>query len=289
MRQNLCRQGKRDYDRIIQNHHLNNRIFDIRWFDSLESTNNYCKLLDLNTVEEFTVICARSQTAGIGQQGNHWTSEPGKNLTFSLILKPTFLRAADQYSLTMAIALAITDTLDLLISNPKNDQFAPSGRVQIKWPNDIYVGTPSEQHYRKICGILVTNQISGSHIATSICGIGLNVNQTCFPAWVPNPTSLLLEASAPPSPTPFAIDTVLDTVLDCILHRYRQLSLHDGPDAIKTDYLSRLYRLGQEASYFYNGKTIRATITGIDHFGHLLLTTSTGSHLSCALKEISFL
>ena len=331
MRQNLCRQGKRDYDRIIQNHHLNYRIFDIRWFDSLESTNNYCKLLDLNTVEEFTVICARSQTAGIGQQGNHWASEPGKNLTFSLILKPTFLRAADQYSLTMAIALAIADTLDLLISNPKNNQFAPSGRVrfsqrnqfapsgrvrfsqrnqfapsgrvrfsqrnqftpsgriQIKWPNDIYVGTPSEQHYRKICGILVTNQLSGSHIATSICGIGLNVNQTCFPTWVPNPTSLLLEASAPPSPTPFAIDTVLDTVLDCILHRYRQLSLHDGPDAIKTDYLSRLYRLGQEASYFYNGKTIRATITGIDHFGHLLLTTSTGSHLSCALKEISFL
>lgn len=282
---------------------MNNRIFDIRWFDSLESTNNYCKLLDLNTVEEFTVICARSQTAGIGQQGNHWASEPGKNLTFSLILKPTFLRAADQYSLTMAIALAIADTLDLLISNPKNDQFAPSGRVrfsqrnqfapsgriQIKWPNDIYVGTPSEQHYRKICGILVTNQLSGSHIATSICGIGLNVNQTCFPTWVPNPTSLLLEASAPPSPTPFAIDTVLDTVLDCILHRYRQLSLHDGPDAIKTDYLSRLYRLGKEASYFYNGKTIRATITGIDHFGHLLLTTSTGSHLSCALKEISFL
>lgn len=268
---------------------MNNRIFDIRWFDSLESTNNYCKLLDLNTVEEFTVICARSQTAGIGQQGNHWASEPGKNLTFSLILKPTFLRAADQYSLTMAIALAIADTLDLLISNPKSNQFAPSGRIQIKWPNDIYVGTPSEQHYRKICGILVTNQLSGSHIATSICGIGLNVNQTCFPAWVPNPTSLLLEASAPPSPTPFAIDTVLDTVLDCILHRYRQLSLHDGPDAIKTDYLSRLYRLGQEASYFYNGKTIRATITGIDHFGHLLLTTSTGSHLSCALKEISFL
>lgn len=268
---------------------MNNRIFDIRWFDSLESTNNYCKLLDLNTVEEFTVICARSQTAGIGQQGNHWTSEPGKNLTFSLILRPTFLRAADQYSLTMAIALAIADSLDLLISNPKNDQFAPSGRIQIKWPNDIYVGTPSEQHYRKICGILVTNQLSGSHIATSICGIGLNVNQTCFPAWVPNPTSLLLEASVPPSPTPFAIDTVLDTVLDCILHRYRQLSLHDGPDAIKTDYLSRLYRLGQEASYFYNGKTIRATITGIDHFGHLLLTTSTGSHISCALKEISFL
>lgn len=303
MRQNLCRQGKRDYDRIIQNHHLNNRIFDIRWFDSLESTNNYCKLLDLNTVEEFTVICARSQTAGIGQQGNHWTSEPDKNLTFSLILKPTFLRAADQYSLTMAIALAIADTLDLLISNPKSNlfapsgrvrfsqrnQFAPSGRIQIKWPNDIYVGTPSEQHYRKICGILVTNQLSGSHIATSICGIGLNVNQTCFPTWVPNPTSLLLEASAPSSPTPFAIDIVLDTVLDCILHRYRQLSLHDGPDAIKTDYLSRLYRLGQEASYFYNGKTIRATITGIDHFGHLLLTTSTGSHLSCALKEISFL
>ena len=80
---------------------------DIRWFETLESTNNYCKLLDPKTVGEFTVICARRQTAGIGQQGNVWASEPYKNLTFSLILKPTFLAADEQYRLTMAIALAV--------------------------------------------------------------------------------------------------------------------------------------------------------------------------------------
>jgi len=263
--------------------------FDIRWFDTLESTNNYCKLLDPNSVEEFTVICARRQTAGIGQQGNVWVSEPGKNLTFSLILKPTFLAAEDQYNLTMALALAVAETLEQQLSVRRSPLDVPSSpfsvrrsplSVHIKWPNDIYIGD------RKVCGILVTNQLSGGHIASSICGIGLNVNQTQFPDWVPNPTSLLLES--PSLRAPFDLDTVLDIVLHNILRRYSQLRQPSGPDAIRDDYLRRLYRFGIEADYIHDGLPLRATITDIDRYGHLQLTTTTHSHLTCAMKEIRF-
>lgn len=268
---------------------VENRNFDIRWFDTLESTNNYCKLLDINSVEEFTVVCARRQTAGIGQQGNVWVSEAGKNLTFSLILKPTFINAADQYNLTMALALAVAETLEQQFSDLHSPSSVPSSpfsvrrspfSVLIKWPNDIYVGD------RKVCGILTTNHLSDGHISSSICGIGLNVNQTVFPDWVPNPTSLLLES--PSGQNPFDLDAVLGALLDNILRRYSQLRQPSAFGTLRADYLRRLYRLGVEADYIHDGQPLRATITGIDRYGHLQLTTASGTNLSCAMKEIRF-
>ena len=80
-------------------------------FDSLESTNKYCEALDLAEVEDFTCYWALAQTAGIGQQGNHWEAEPGKNLTFSLVLHPTFLPADRQVKLTEALSLGVVDFL----------------------------------------------------------------------------------------------------------------------------------------------------------------------------------
>ena len=127
----------------------------IEKFDTLPSTNQYCELLNLDETEEFTVIVARTQTAGIGQRGNHWEAEPGKNLTFSLVLKPKWLPIADQYQLTKAVSLGITDYLMPLIAEGH-------GRVRIKWPNDIYVDD------KKICGILITHRIAGGQIAASV-------------------------------------------------------------------------------------------------------------------------
>ena len=77
--------------------------------DSVESTNKYCEALDLKQVEDFTCYWALEQTAGIGQKGNHWESASGQNLTFSLVLHPTFLPADRQFKLTQALSLALVD------------------------------------------------------------------------------------------------------------------------------------------------------------------------------------
>lgn len=240
---------------------------DIRFFDTLESTNNYCKLLDLTQVEEFTVICARNQTAGIGQQGNVWVSEPYKNLTFSLILKPTFLPASDQYQLTIAISVAVAETVSQLL---------PNHRTYIKWPNDIYVGD------RKICGTLTINQLTGNEISSAICGIGLNVNQTVFPQWVPNPTSLKLLTCKD-----YDIEELL-SLLTCNIEKC-YLELHHDARNLHAKYMERLYRLGTMARYNYKGADINATITGINAFGQLQLLTDQNQAISCSIKEITFL
>lgn len=233
--------------------------------DSVESTNKYCEVLDLAEVEDFTCYWALEQTAGIGQRGNHWHSAPGLNLTFSLVLKPVWLAAARQFMLTQAISLAITDLLAT---------YHLPHTTHIKWPNDIYVGR------KKISGTLTSARLAGDYIATAICGIGLNVNETDFPDWVPNPTSLRQLTGETYDP-----EEVLHTLLACIEHRYN--ALRDGAD-ISAEYLGLLLGRDEQRRYTYLGQPVTATIEGVDDYGRLLLTTDEGSQLCCNMKELAY-
>lgn len=234
-------------------------------FETLASTNQYCKLLDLTETEEFTIIVASEQTAGKGQQGNRWDSERGKNLTFSIVLKPTFMDPARQYELTKALALGVSDVVGRKIGKGKE--------VRIKWPNDIYVGM------RKICGILVENHI-GRRFESAVCGIGINVNQQQFAEWVPNPTSLSLETGQP-----YDLEPLLEETVAAIADRYDALR-RGKEQEIDEAYLKRLLCYGVAHRYQYHGEEVEATITGVGRWGHLELTSSNGEKMSCGMKEI---
>lgn len=271
------------------------RELNIVKLDSVESTNKYCEALPLDEVEDFTCYWALEQTAGIGQRGNHWHSTPGLNLTFSLVLKPTWLLAERQFRLTQALSLAIVDLLTtghrpLLASHS-------SLHTTIKWPNDIYVGMSTttagneRQHYgKKICGTLVstrlttnaTTQSSNQAILSSaVCGIGLNVNETAFPSWVPNPTSLSLLTGQH-----YELEPLLHDLLHHIERRYT--ALRNGAD-LNDEYLALLLNRNVPAEYIYHDRRITATIDSVDPFGRLLLTAADGTPLRCTLKEIALL
>lgn len=142
--------------------------------DSCASTST--ELAAMPQAPSGTVVATRCQTAGRGQRGNSWESEPGANLTFSLLLRPESISAQRQFEMSMLVSLAIVGVIDRLLP--------PYARAHIKWPNDIYVDD------RKICGILIENSLSGSRIDRAIVGVGLNVNQTVFLSDAPNPVSL---------------------------------------------------------------------------------------------------
>ena len=242
----------------------------IEKFDSLESTNRYCEALDLVRVEDFACYWALEQTAGIGQRGNHWHATPGQNLTFSLVLHPTFLPAARQFRLPQALSLGVIDLIEG-IESIKSIASIPS----IKWPNDIYIAG------KKLCGTLVSTRLQCDALASAVCGIGLNVNEREFPDWVPHPTSLSLLTDKR-----YDLESLLRQLLDCIEKRYNDLKSGQDP---QEEYLSHLMNLGTRARYIYNEMEITATITGIDPFGHLLLTASDGRQLRCAMKDIALL
>ena len=264
---------------------IENPEFKIHRLDSVESTNKHCEALDLAQVEDFTCYWALEQTAGIGQRGNHWHSSPGKNLTFSLVLHPTFLPAARQFLLTQALSLGVVDMIEGIDRRDGTERVGKSAAAKptpsihsclfIKWPNDIYLAGG------KVCGTLVSTRLQGDCIASAVCGIGLNINEREFPEWVPHPTSLSLTTGKE-----YDLEFLLHRLLGCLHQRYLLLKSGLAP---QEEYLSRLMKLGVEARYLYHNEEIRATITGVDPFGHLLLTAADGRHLRCAMKEIVFL
>lgn len=150
--------------------------FPLVALDETDSTNRYLSQLcnDLQeTVAELTTVTAEFQTAGKGQRGNTWEAEAGKNLLFSFVLYPVFLKARQQFILSQIVSLAIKEELSRWSDN-----------ITIKWPNDIY------WKERKICGILIENDLTGQNIRRCISGIGININQEIFRSDAPNPVSL---------------------------------------------------------------------------------------------------
>ena len=106
--------------------------------DEISSTNDWLMSRILNQqFLEGTVVVASSQTNGKGQRGNKWFSQPYKSLTFSVLLKPSFLSPIHAFDLSICVALALYDSLNKLRKGFK-----------IKWPNDLLFKK------KKICGIL---------------------------------------------------------------------------------------------------------------------------------------
>ncbi len=124
--------------------------------------------------ETSIVVVADYQTAGKGCGTNTWESERGKNLTFSMLIHPKGIPANQQFHITEIVSVALCKMLQSYIYN----------KVEIKWPNDIYVDD------KKICGILIENRLQRTDIKDCIIGIGLNVNQTVFKSDAPNPVSI---------------------------------------------------------------------------------------------------
>jgi BirA family biotin operon repressor/biotin-[acetyl-CoA-carboxylase] ligase len=211
-------------------------------------------------------IIAIRQTEGRGQRGTKWDSRAGENLTFSLVLEPAFLPAAQQFLLSEAAALSVADTLAVYGID-----------ARIKWPNDIYVGD------RKICGILIEHDLRDDRLSRTIAGIGINVNQTVFPEWVPNPTSMLLETG-----NTFDIHDVFATFRDMFEARYS--SLAEGEQAqIEADYRSLLYRLDQLRRYSIPGRgEVEGAIRDVEPSGRLIVEIDGEMH-GFLFKEIEYI
>ena len=125
------------------------------------------------------VFVAEFQTAGRGRLDHEWHAARGENLTFSVVLDAANASPAEVATLPLVVGLAVARAVEALLGN--------SSQVAVKWPNDVLVGG------RKICGILCER--NGDAV---IAGVGLNVNQTDFPAEIAaRATSLRLAAGSP--------------------------------------------------------------------------------------------
>lgn len=242
----------------------------IQFVEEVDSTNAYLFRLqkEYDSLPHGLCIIADYQTKGKGQPGNCWEAEKGQNLLFSVLLHPERITLGNEFYLSQIVSLAIQKTLQEIVQEA----------VSIKWPNDIYIGS------KKVCGILIENCVMGSCIASSVVGIGLNVNQLDFISDAPNPISLKQLTHKE-----LSRKEILLKILDRILRYYD--SYPDNSLTIPKQYMQVLYR--KKGYYKYRvvqtNTQIEARICNIAPNGILTLEEKCGKRSDFAFKQIQFM
>jgi BirA family biotin operon repressor/biotin-[acetyl-CoA-carboxylase] ligase len=228
------------------------------------STNSLASDLASKKTAEGTLVITANQTAGRGQRGNTWLVEPGKNFTLSIVLYPKFLTANDQFLLHQFVSLSLTDYLQNYFGQ----------EVKIKWPNDILI------HAKKVCGILIENQLSGVQVTQSIIGIGLNVNQTQFE--IATAASMAALANRD-----FDLSIELEKLLSCLEKRYMQLK-QMKKEGMQKAYLERMHWRNELHVFSSHNEKFQGMIRGISENGRLQIEVDKTIR-TFDLKEVSYL
>ena len=246
--------------------------FPLIALEETDSTNRYLTTLcdtEGEQTAEFTTVTARYQTAGKGQRGNSWEAERNKNLLFSVVLYPTFLPARNQFVLSQILSLAIKEELSQW-----------SDEITIKWPNDIY------WRERKICGILIENDLAGHHIGRCICGVGLNINQEHFVSDAPNPVSLKQITGKEHQP-----EEILSHILQRLSTYYEGLKLADRTSysaEISARYARSLFRRRGYHAYQDAQGLFQARLLRVEGDGRFVLEDEQGQERSYLFKEVQY-
>jgi len=224
---------------------------EIRWHESVDSTmHEACRLAEAGCASG-TVVGAEEQTAGQGRLGRSWHSEAGTGLYFSVVLRLPFPPETLPL-VTMALGLGVREAI-----------VRSTGiSADLRWPNDVLVGD------RKVAGIL-TQFDAGAVVA----GIGVNVNQSGFPADIADvATSLRIACGREQSR-----EDLLAAILPAIEEMCGVL-LRDGTYSI--------LRLFASASSYVHGRRVvvelgdgelRGTTSGLNAAGFLLVRDDAGT------------
>lgn len=226
------------------------------FYDSIGSTNDVVAALSADGAEEGVVVIADAQTAGRGRRGRTWFSPPGAGLYVSVLLTPGRAATAPSQAtslLTLAAGVALAEGV----------QRATGLSADIKWPNDLRVGT------RKLAGILAEGVTppGGPHPLQVVLGFGINVSPAAYPPdLVARATSLESELGRP-------VDRALVCAhgLAALAARYHDL-MTGRFDAILDDWRRRAPGHRGACVRWQDVGELRSGVTaGIDDTGALLI------------------
>lgn len=191
-----------------------------------------------------TVVVAEEMTDGRGTHGRTWCAPKG-GLYLSLVLR----EVQDPHLLTLALGNAVADALEVAGAEPR-----------LKWVNDVWIGG------KKVAGILVEGESTGSHIDFLVAGIGVNVNGTVerFPAEL-QPSATTLEQEIGCDSCIPDLETLLLQGIESWLRRVRE-----GRDGEILEAFRRRDALAGKAIVLADGATqMRGTAEGLDERGRL--------------------
>ncbi len=233
--------------------------------DEANSTNTYLSGLLNSNPPHGTIVITRKQTQGRGQLTNKWESEDGRNLTFSMLLKPN-IPIIDAFWISKAVSLGIVEVLNKFYQGFK-----------IKWPNDIYYND------KKIAGILIENRLKADIVSHAIIGIGVNINQEVFISDAPNPISLKNIIGKESD-----LDEIFHQIIQSIMLWYNVL-IDGNTQLINEKYHLYLYKKDERHQFKVNAQTITAIIKEVKPDGELIIKTDDNQYKGFYLHQIQFL
>ncbi|MEO6612632.1 MAG: biotin--[acetyl-CoA-carboxylase] ligase [Chitinophagaceae bacterium] len=246
---------------------------------SVDSTNNYAREqirasmvsnlpVSQAVASHGTVFFAHEQLTGKGQRGKVWLSQPGANIMLSVLVKPEGIQLGRQFQLSACVALAVRD---FFMKYAGED-------TRIKWPNDLY------WQDRKAGGILIENIVRSTELRAqspepragrqepnwdwSIIGIGININQPHFPAFLPNPVSLK-------QITGKDFDTVVlaKELCEVLDKKFNEL-INGGFENIYEQYILQLYKRGEKVKMKKDNRIFEGIIKSVSAAGKLIVQHS---------------
>ena len=227
-------------------------LFNI--LNSTDSTNNYA----MARIHEGMAIhgmawFAHEQTAGKGQRGKQWKSEPGNNILLSVILKPTAALVQNPFLLSALVATTCTEFLHKITGEA----------FYIKWPNDLY------WRDRKTGGILIENNYGGDKWNWAVVGIGINVNQTMFEADL-NRAISLKQVTARENYEPLVLARELHQFLVDRIDRFTE---NDAAQLLE-NYNQVLYKKDQQVKLKKDNAVFATRLLSVNNFGQLITVDS---------------
>ena len=204
-------------------------------FEELPSTNDYAK--EMRGACKPLFVTASKQSKGRGTKGRSFVSNVGGVYLSALRYYENF-PAKESFKIMAFAAVAVCETLRFYGVSPV-----------IKWANDIFVGD------KKICGILIENVFSGANVASSVVGIGLNVNGE----FTGELTEIATTMQAQTGRT-FSVEEVTETLIEELQKERTML-----------EYLAYIGYLGREVTLILGDEKTRATLLSVDEEGGLLV------------------
>jgi BirA family biotin operon repressor/biotin-[acetyl-CoA-carboxylase] ligase len=247
----------------IHNQWAGNTLY---FYEETGSTNIDAKRLAEEGAPHGTVAVADKQNAGRGRRGRVWQSPAGKDIYFTLLLRPDF--APDKASgLTLVMALSVAQAVEGFCGLA----------VGIKWPNDIVVNG------KKICGILTEMNVEPGYIQYVVIGAGINVNLAQFPEDISKTaTSLFLESS-----TQWPRAELLQNVLKRFEYNYEVFLQTRDLTGIRTEYMKHLVNVDKQVRVLDPGGEFEGIARGIDSSGELLVEKESGEIVKVYAGEVS--
>ncbi|MGH8698326.1 MAG: biotin--[acetyl-CoA-carboxylase] ligase, partial [Burkholderiales bacterium] len=206
---------------------------------------------------EGVVVAAHAQSAGRGRQGRAWVSPPGAGLYVSTVLRPD-PRVASMVTIAAGVAAA------------EGIQAATGLGSQLKWPNDVYVGS------RKVAGVLAeasTKAGGAPAVRYVVLGFGINVMPAAYPPDIaPRVTNLEGELGR-------AVDRGLLLVecLAALARRYADLADERLGDVLEAWRRRAASTLGRKVRWEGTGVPVEGIADNIDETGALIVRTRSGT------------